>query len=368
MKKYDAIVIGGGVTGCSIVRDLKIRGFSVALLEKNKTICLETSLNNHRNLLSGLRYVVKDPDVAEQCYDENKIIKNIAPDLIELKNNFFIVLDNQRDIEYAKKAIKNSNKLGIPLKEIQMNTVFKEIPDLSKSVYKVYETPDSNLNIAKYCKLCIKEVDDLYTSCKKLDFSIYNGRIKKLKINNEEVFTDFVVNATGPWINNITSKLGITIPIVYNQGSIIVMKSRSPTSIQIMRNPQDGDAYIVHGSMALLGSTSLNIKNPDNLQDEPCLEQKLKSSFKEVIPKIVSDQVKYIIKAVRPLIYNKNKSGRDISRSYNLIDHSDEGIDNFITIAGGKLTLARLMAEKTTDLICKKFGSHVKCQTHIKKL
>lgn len=368
MKKYDVIVIGGGVTGCSIVRDLKIRGFSVALLEKNKTICLETSLNNHRNLLSGLRYAVKDPDVAEQCYNENSIIKDIAHDLIEPKNNFFIVLNNQKDIEYSEKAIKNSNKIGIPLKEVQLNTVFKEIPDLNKDIYKVYETPDSNLNIAKYCKLCIKEVDDLYISCKRLEFSAYNGQIKKLRINNQEVFTDFVVNATGPWVNNVTSKLGITIPMVYNQGSIIVMKSRSPTSIQIMRNPQDGDAYIVHGSMALLGSTSLNIKNPDKLQDEPCLEQKLKNSFKDVIPKIVSDRVQHVIRAVRPLISNKNRSGRDISRSYDLIDHSEEGIDNFITIAGGKLTLARLMAEETTDLICKKVGSHAKCQTHIKKL
>jgi glycerol-3-phosphate dehydrogenase len=60
---------------------------------------------------------------------------------------------------------------------------------------------------------------------------------------------------------------------------------------------------------------------------------------------------------VRPLV-SLGPAGDDraVSRGFALIDHAEEGIDNFITITGGKLTTYRLMAEKAADLACAKLG------------
>jgi glycerol-3-phosphate dehydrogenase len=52
-----------------------------------------------------------------------------------------------------------------------------------------------------------------------------------------------------------------------------------------------------------------------------------------------------------------------------LIDHEKrEGLKNLITITGGKLVTYRLMAEKTSDLICQKMGIDVSCSTHMTPL
>jgi glycerol-3-phosphate dehydrogenase len=73
---------------------------------------------------------------------------------------------------------------------------------------------------------------------------------------------------------------------------------------------------------------------------------------------------------IRPLFQSEEKGNdRAISRGFVLIDHGKrDGIQNLITITGGKLMTHRLMAEKTSDLICEKMGKAVPCSTHLKPL
>jgi glycerol-3-phosphate dehydrogenase len=53
-----------------------------------------------------------------------------------------------------------------------------------------------------------------------------------------------------------------------------------------------------------------------------------------------------------------------VSRGFALMDHCDQGVDNLLTITGGKLTTFRLMAEKAADLICERLGVTATCSTH----
>jgi glycerol-3-phosphate dehydrogenase len=54
---------------------------------------------------------------------------------------------------------------------------------------------------------------------------------------------------------------------------------------------------------------------------------------------------------------------RGISRGFVLLDHAAEGVENFASIVGGKLTTHRLMAEVTADLVCDRLGVTATCET-----
>jgi glycerol-3-phosphate dehydrogenase len=73
---------------------------------------------------------------------------------------------------------------------------------------------------------------------------------------------------------------------------------------------------------------------------------------------------------IRPLVYSGNgdEDDREVSRGYSLVDHAREGVSNFVTITGGKLTTYRLMAEKTADLVCRKLGVAEPCRTRTEPL
>jgi glycerol-3-phosphate dehydrogenase len=73
---------------------------------------------------------------------------------------------------------------------------------------------------------------------------------------------------------------------------------------------------------------------------------------------------------VRPL-YQETATAdtRDVTRAYTLLDHSRrDGIDNFITITGGKWTTYRQMAQVVVDRVCEKLGTERTCRTHLEPL
>jgi glycerol-3-phosphate dehydrogenase len=67
--------------------------------------------------------------------------------------------------------------------------------------------------------------------------------------------------------------------------------------------------------------------------------------------------------AARPLIVKSGADARDVSRTFECFDHAYDGVDGFVTIAGGKTTTARAMAEKVVDLVCNKLGIVAACRT-----
>lgn len=83
------VIIGGGITGIGIARDLAIRGLEVTVLEKGKIGC-ETSTHFHGMLHSGARYAVKDPYAAEKCMEENRILRDIAGQYIDFTEGLFL--------------------------------------------------------------------------------------------------------------------------------------------------------------------------------------------------------------------------------------------------------------------------------------
>ena len=88
-----------------------------------------------------------------------------------------------------------------------------------------------------------------------------------------------------------------------------------------------------------------------------------------VIPAIYDMRMIRAFSGSRPLYQEKvdptDVSGRSVSRGMALLDHSKrDGLENFVTISGGKLTTFRLMAEQTVDLVCEKLGISAKCTTH----
>ena len=89
---FDVIVIGGGVTGCSILRELSKYDLKVALLEKEEDVCSGTSKANSAIVHAG--HDAKSGSLkAKLNVRGNELIKELAKDLnFAYKNNGSLVL------------------------------------------------------------------------------------------------------------------------------------------------------------------------------------------------------------------------------------------------------------------------------------
>jgi len=357
--RFEAVVIGGGATGTCIARDLSRRGFLTALVEKGR-ISGGTTNASHHNLVGGLRYVVKDPEVAAECAAENLVIERIAPSLVGNKKNYFVGFES----EYTRKATEQAERLGVHYRSIEPSEALKEIPDLNPDIDVAYETSDRNLDVKSFCwgncRMTMKYGGSIFenTTMRSIE---KEGSSYTIYIDDDRTIrAPCVINATGPWVNSVANFVSVKLPLVYNMGTIIVQKTLSPRGLQFFHPPSNADAYIVHGEHAWIGTTSTTISSPDDLRPEPDAADAIIEKFSAVMPRVRELPVISSFSGIRPLFAKEAETdARDISRDFKIIEEPQ----GFYHIVGGKLTTSRLMAEKICDLIAKEFGSKASCRT-----
>ncbi len=380
MKRLETevIVIGGGITGCGVLRDLAMRGFDAMLFERGN-LSEGTSGNFHGLLHSGGRYAVKDQPAAKECIEENRILRRIAPQAIEDTGGFFITLTDE-DEEFLPKFLDGCETVGIPHELISGEEALEKEPNLNPDVRHAVAVPDGSVDS---WDLCIGSVN----AAKELGSEVFlftevteilrdNDRVIGIRAVDQtnddeyEVHAEYVINATGPWTAQIGQLAGIDIPMVLSPGTMIVLDSRPVTrAINHCRYPSDGDIIVPVGTTIVLGTTSKEIEDPDNY----CIDQweidvVLEEGIK-MVPMIEEMGLQRCYAGVRPLYEPPEdlagkEEGREVSRAHFVLDHEEiDGVGGFITITGGKVTTFRLMAEDTVDLLCEKVGVDEPCRT-----
>lgn len=381
MKKImetQVLIIGGGVTGTGIARDLSLRGMNVILIEK-QDLNAGASGGNHGLLHSGARYVCADPEAAVECSDELKIIKRTAGHCVEETGGFFVAVPGD-DERYIADFPQMCSAAGIPFKKIDVKDARQMEPALSCETIAVYEVNDASINPFK---LSIENMNhavslggQYFSYCMLQGFEIKNKKICCAKIqntiNNETFYikADTYINASGAWAGHVASLANIPISMVFSKGSLLVTSKRiTKRVINRLRKATDGDILVPGGVVSILGTTSLRIDSPDNIFPTVDEVDQIISQGEQMIPSLGTCRYVRAYSGVRPLVSRggpgDRTDDREVSRGFTLIDHEPDGVDNFVTITGGKLTTYRLMAEKTSDIICQKLKVHSKCQTNL---
>ena len=127
--------------------------------------------------------------------------------------------------------------------------------------------------------------------------------------------------------------------------------------------PSDGDIIVPNYSTIILGTTSVNVQNPDEVAPSLKELELLYMEGLKVIPDLRRIRPIRSYAGPRPLI--GSGVGREISRTFTIIDHEEkDSITGLISIVGGKLTTYRLMAEKLSNLVAEKLGLSKTCKTH----
>jgi len=379
----DVLIIGGGVTGTGLARDLTLRGISSIVLEKDM-INSGASGRNHGLLHSGARYVSSDPVSATECKKEGDILKKIAPHCIEETGGLYIATKHDKE-DYISIFPQLCKKAGIPCQKLSVKEALEIEPNLSEDIVAAYKVEDASVDpfhvSLENMNQAIEHGARYFSHCQVTKFITGSNAIQKVVVHdivkkkNFEIEAKIVVNAAGAWAGEIATLAGISLDMIYSLGTLLITHNRTSNHvINRLRIPSDGDILVPGGTVSIFGTTSRRIDTLDRIR--PSIEETdaLLSEAKIIMPAMQDTRFIRAYAGVRPLISMKNSdqnsSGddRSVSRGFVLIDHLEDSIDNFITITGGKMTTFRLMAEKTADLVAKKLNNTEKCQTAIKPL
>ncbi|MGH2357779.1 MAG: FAD-dependent oxidoreductase, partial [Candidatus Limnocylindria bacterium] len=141
--EVDVVVIGGGATGAGLLRDLAMRGLRCLLVER-ADYATGTSGRYHGLLHSGGRYVVKDPQSADDCIAENRVLKRIAPHCLELTGGYFVATPDDPD-EYVDGFPAACAARGIECEPVPLPRLFAAEPLLNRGIRRAFAVPDASL-------------------------------------------------------------------------------------------------------------------------------------------------------------------------------------------------------------------------------
>jgi len=371
---FDLVVIGGGITGGGIALDAASRGLKVALVEKGD-FASGTSSKSTKLIHGGLRYLKQfDFWLVKEVGSERAIVHKLAPHLVLPEKMLLPLIENG---SYGKWLTSIGLKVYDILAQVSGDDKRKMLtkkeamklePLLPKKIlngagyYAEYRTDDARLTIENIkTSLQFGAVALNYTEV--IDFVYEDKRVSGVQvkdgIHGEEfhIKSKYVINAAGPWVDELrgmnNSKKGKRLHLTKGV-HLVFPHEKLPVKQSVYFDIPDGRMMfaIPRGKITYIGTTDTNFnKDKDKVQTDLADAIYLISAVNNMFPKINLEMEDIISSwaGLRPLIHEEGKSASELSRKDEIFT-SDSGL---ISIAGGKLTGYRKMAERVVDRIAK---------------
>jgi len=371
-QEYDILIIGGGITGAGIALDAASRGLKVALIEKHD-YAWGTSSRSTKLIHGGLRYLKQlEINLVKEVGSERAIVHKNARNLVVPEKMLLPIIKKGSLGKYTTSAALLVYDLlaGVKRKErrkmLSKESTKKAEPLLETSkllgggLYYEYRTDDARLTIENIKKAiqfganCINYAEFIKPIYENETFS--GAEVKDLITNNNfEIRAKCVVNATGPWVDLLRKKdnslkgkrlqltKGIHLVFPYNK---LPIKQAVYFDVKdgrmIFAIPRQGKTYV--GTTDTVYNQNIDEPTAD-IDDVKYILKAINNMFPKISLKISDIESSWA--GLRPLIHEDGKSPSELSRKDEIFV-SDSGL---ISIAGGKLTGYRKMAERIVNKV-----------------
>jgi glycerol-3-phosphate dehydrogenase len=370
----DVLVIGGGATGLGVLRDLAMRGIRATLVEKGD-LTHGTTGRYHGLLHSGGRYVVKDPQSATECAEENVILRRIMPQYLEDTRGFFVVTPWD-DPAYGDVFLEGCHKTGVPVQEISVAEALRRETALNPKVSRVFEVADgaadsffSAYGIAESARQHGGQVLNYHNVVEVVREGdrVVGAVAENLRTGEHtRIEAAYTLNAAGAWAGKIAGLAGLNVHVVPGKGTMVAMNHRMVnTVLNRCKPPDDGDILVPIHTVAVIGTTDIHVPDPDVFSITQDEVRFLMDEGEKLVPGFTNYRALRAWAGVRPLYKDQDvTSDRDISRAYKILDHSQrDGVEGMLSIIGGKWTTFRLMAEDMVNIVAAKMNVTTPCRT-----
>lgn len=387
-ESFDLLIIGGGITGAGIALDAASRGLRTALIEK-EDFASGTSSRSTKLIHGGLRYLKQlEFALVKEVGSERAIVHRLAPHLV-VPEKMLLPLYEKRGLGYWLTSVglkiydwlagvkpEDQRKMLTRPETLKYEPLLKTDDVKGGAIYAEYRTDDARLTI-EIIKLAVAKGACISNYVKATDFIYQNEKIVGVKATDLISKADLtieaktVVNATGPWVDELRStnksKEGKELHLTKGV-HIVVPYHRLPVRQAIYFDVPDGRMIfaIPRGRTTYIGTTDTDYTGDTNhvvttREDAHYLLHAVNETFPDALLTFADIESSWA--GLRPLIHEEGKSASELSRK----DEIFESPTGLISIAGGKLTGYRKMAERVVDkVIDRDFGDRdfSECKTN----
>lgn len=226
----DVVIIGGGITGCSIAYNLAKQGMKNVVVIEKSYICSGST----GRCGAGVRMqwgTIMNCTIAKKSIEffenANEILE--YDDDVEFKQSgYLLVASTDKEMDQFKKNIEIQHQLGIPSKLLTVQEAKEIVPYLNTDILTgaAFCGKDGFLNPFKttdaYYKAAKRLGVEFYTYTEVIGIKTENGKVKGVVTDKGEIATEKIVNATNGWSKQICDMVNIDIPVYSERHQILV--------------------------------------------------------------------------------------------------------------------------------------------------
>jgi len=367
---YDVIIIGGGITGAGILLDAATRGLKAVLFEK-ADFASGTSSRSTKLIHGGLRYLKQlEFGLVHESGTERVIVHNNAPHIV-LSENMLLPIFKDGTLgewttsmglqvyDFLAGVDKDEKRKMLNAEEVvEKEPLIKNEELTGGGIYKEYRTDDARL-VIEVLKKAVQYNSKAFNYATVQEFTYSNDKVDGIKVYDEifgkeiEIKGKTIINATGPWVDELRTKdeeiTGNRLQLTKGV-HIVVDYKKLPIKQSVYFDVAGGRMIfaIPRDNITYIGTTDTFY---DADKDEPEITNDdidyLLEAVNSMFPSasLIKSDVQSGWAGLRPLIHQEGKSASEVSRKDEIFI-SSRGL---ISIAGGKLTGYRKMAERAVD-------------------
>jgi glycerol-3-phosphate dehydrogenase len=368
--RFDLLVIGGGILGAGVARDAALRGMRVALIEQGD-FASGTSSRSSKLIHGGLRYLEQYDFrlVAESCR-ERQIVKEMAPHLVKPCEFLFpVYAGDSRSLWKVLLGLAAYDWLA-GRRNVGRHRVLraKEVadgePDLTRTgLCGAVAYHDCREDDARFCLDTILHAATLgavcVNYCALTGFKMHNGLVDAAVVRDRlsgdefEISARRFVNAAGPWMEHVTGLGNFdprTVALSPTKGVHLVLPALTHDRAITLQSRRDGRILFVipWNDCSLVGTTDTEwIGNPAEAHASAADVDYLLKEAQAFFPArgLRPTDIITTFAGVRSLLRSTAAAPSARTREHRIVQHGQ----NFISLAGGKYTTFRLIAEQAVD-------------------
>jgi glycerol-3-phosphate dehydrogenase len=356
---YDLVVMGAGIQGAGVAYLAAKQGLKVCVIERNAEAGLETSSASSKLIHGGLRYLeTAQFKLVYECLNEQRHLLNQFPNLVHRKPFYIPVYANsKRAAWWIYLGLWLYYWLAGRPKEYPIRKIPKALwPVLGlnlthlKAVYSYSDAQTDDVALTqKVLDLAVRQGADVYFESVVQSCSFEQNY--NLLLNQDRVIrTKALVNAAGPWVNEVAAVLNMPQhPVDWVQGTHIVLPVSKINDCYSLE-AQDGRAVFVlpWRHQTLVGTTETPIQSPKAQATDAEIEYLL-DVFNHYFPNLrqLKTDITQVMCGVR-VLPKSELSAHQRSRDTFLLHVN---APPYVAIYGGKLTAFRATAQKVLGLL-----------------
>jgi glycerol-3-phosphate dehydrogenase len=390
-ERFDLAVVGGGITGAGVALDAALRGFRVALIDKGD-FASGTSSASSKLVHGGLRYLEHaEFHLVHEALRERRLLLRNAPHLVHPLRFVIPFYEGARVAPWKWSLglslydlLAGEGNLR-PSRHLARRRLRAEFPELrTAGLLGGADYHDAQMDDARLCVEVVRTAAlhgaRVANYVEATGFEQEAGRITGVRAADRPGGEEFVIrarqvlNAAGPWVDAVCRLAGDPSGphLRPTKGVHLVLPDLGLRSAFLLLHPADGRVFFVipwspagpagaAGTKTLLGTTDTECdESPDALEVTRADVDYLLAGFRQHFAWEARPQdVLGSFVGLRPLIRSRPGEPSALSREFRVFD-SPSGL---LSVAGGKYTTYRHMAEVITDAVAERLGQRRLCRT-----